>query len=150
MSDAIDKKAPNAKIASYFDISVLVKNADNGSVVGELSSLTEKVKFTVAIPSDLTKTKAGMQRIFYVIREHNGVASVLPAKLSKDGKTLIFETDKFSTYALAYKDVASADVSNVKNPQTYDGIMGYVAIALVTLSGVVGTVVYLKRNSLNN
>ena len=150
MSNAIDKKVPNAKVVSYFDISVLVKNADNGSVVGELSSLTEKVKFTVAIPSDLTKTKAGMERVFYVIREHNGVASVLPAKLSKDGKTLTFETDKFSTYALAYKDVANADVSNVKNPQTYDGIMVYVAIALVTLSGVVGTVVYLKRNSLNN
>lgn len=37
-------------------------------------------------------------------------------KLSKDGKSLTFETDKFSTYALAYSDVASSDVSNVKNP----------------------------------
>lgn len=150
MSNALDKKVSNAKVASYFDISVLVKNADNGNIVGELNSLTEKIKFTVAVPTTLTKTKAGMERVFYVIREHNGVASVLSTKLSKDGKSLTFETDKFSTYALAYKDVASTDVSNVKNPQTYDGIMGYVAIALVTLSGAVGAMVYLKRNSLNN
>ena len=91
-----------------------------------------------------------MERNFYVIREHNGVATILPTKLSKDGKLLTFETDKFSTYALAYSDVASSDVSNVKNPQTYDGIMGYVIVTLVALGGALGAVVYLKRNSLNN
>ena len=150
MLDVVSSKAANAKIASYFDISVLVKNAANGNVVGNLTKLTDKIKFTVAIPSDLTKVKTGMERNFYVIREHNGVATVLPTKLSKDGKSLTFETDKFSTYALAYSDVASSDVSNVKNPQTYDGIMGYVVVTLVALGGALGAVVYLKRNSLNN
>lgn len=150
MLDVVSSKAANAKIVSYFDISVLVKNAANGNVVGNLTKLTDKIKFTVAIPSDLTKVKTGMERNFYVIREHNGVATVLPTKLSKDGKSLTFETDKFSTYALAYSDVASSDVSNVKNPQTYDGIMGYVVVTLVALGGALGAVVYLKRNSLNN
>lgn len=150
ISDAIFSKVSNAKVASYFDISVLVKDSVSGEVAGELTKLTQKIKFTVAIPSNLTKVKAGMERNYYVIREHNGVASVIPTKVSKDGKSLTFETDKFSTYALAYNDVASSDVSNVKNPQTYDGIMGYVVVSLITLGGALGVVVYLKKNSLNN
>lgn len=150
ISDAIFSKVSNAKVASYFDISVLVKDSVSGEVAGELTKLTQKIKFTVAIPSNLTKVKAGMERNYYVIREHNGVASVIPTKVSKDGKSLTFETDKFSTYALAYSDVASSNVSNVKNPQTYDGIMGYVVVSLITLGGALGVVVYLKKNSLNN
>ena len=38
----------------------------------------------------------------------------IEAKLSEDGKSLVFKSDKFSTYALAYEDTVSVanDESN--------------------------------------
>lgn len=150
ISNAMTSKVTNAKIASYFDISVLVKDSTSGEIAGELTKLTQKIKFTVAIPSNLIKTKDGMERNYYIIREHNGTSNILPTSLSKDGKSLTFETDRFSTYALAYNDVASSDVSNVKNPQTYDSVLSYITFTLIVVGISSCAVVYLRKNGLND
>lgn len=149
IKNSVSSKIKNSEVLGYFDISILVKNSDNGNTIGKLTNLTKKIKFTVALPSDLAKVKTGMEREFSIIRVHNGTYSVIPATLSKDGKYVTFETDKFSTFALVYKDVASTSVVDVKNPQTYDGIMSYVAVTVLTLSGVLGTCIYLKKHKFN-
>lgn len=150
IKNIVNKQLSNAKIADYFDISILVKDSQSGELAGSLSKLNEKIKFTVALPSNLTKIKNGYERDFYIVREHNGVSTIIPCTLSKDKKFISFESDKFSTFALAYKDVKETKVDDIKNPQTYDGIIGYFALMIVTLGGSVGAVVYLKRNNLNN
>lgn len=149
IKNSVSSKIKNSEVLGYFDISILVKNSDNGKTLGKLTSLTKKIKFTVALPSDLAKVKTGMEREFSIIRVHNGTYSVIPATLSKDGKYVTFETDKFSTFALVYKDVASTSVVDVKNPQTYDGIMSYAAVAVLTLGAAVGACVYLKKHKYN-
>lgn len=35
-----------------------------------------------------------------------------------------------------------------KNPQTYDGIMTWIVIGLVSVSGIVGTIVYKKKQNI--
>lgn len=150
VKEGLDNKIKNATIASYFDISVLVKNSQNNQVLGNLTKLTDKINFTIAIPSNLTNTKAGMERIFYVVRIHDGKATVINTTKSKDGKSVSFATDKFSTYALAYKDVASTSTVNVKNPQTYDSVLNYIIFTLVTVGLSTATLVYLKKNGLTN
>ena len=45
-----------------------------------------------------------------VLRLHDGSVTVLPTTLNADG-TLSFETDKFSTYALAYTDTKKEEVT---------------------------------------
>lgn len=150
IKNIVNKQLSNAKIADYFDISILVKDSQSGELAGSLSNLNEKIKFTVALPSNLTKLKNGYERDFYIVREHNGVSTIIPCTLSKDKKFISFESDEFSTFALAYKDVEETKVDEIKNPQTYDGITGYFTLMIVTLGGSVGAVVYLKRNSLNN
>ncbi|WP_165173613.1 hypothetical protein [Adlercreutzia sp. ZJ242] len=86
------------EIAQYLDLSVILKAGDKE--IGTIDKLDEPVTFTVAIPADLVKDG----RTFYVIRVHDGKAERL-ATTVKDGLAT-FETDRFSTYALAYEDVA--------------------------------------------
>ena len=98
------KKVEDIKVAEYIDISIVVRDADTNDEIAKLSTVKDAIEFTVEVPEELkADIPEGYTRIFYIIRNHNGVIDVLEAK-EADGK-LSFETDKFSTYAIAYKDV---------------------------------------------
>ena len=85
----------------------------------KLSTVKEAIKFTVEVPSELkADIPEGYTRIFYIIRNHNGAIDVWETK-EVDGK-LSFESDKFSTYAIAYKDVKE----EVVTPPTVEGETG--------------------------
>lgn len=98
-----EEKVTSGKIVSYFDITVAVKNIQTDKVEGKLEKLTDKIEFTVAIPK-LETVKEGYVRNYYIIKQHKDKVEVLDTKVSNDGKFLTFETDEFSTYALAYED----------------------------------------------
>ena len=86
----------DAKV-QYLDVAIVLKADDNE--LGTLNKLKEKIRITVAIPEEL-KAEG---RTYKVIRNHNGEVTVLDTVLNEDG-TISFETDQFSTYALAYAD----------------------------------------------
>lgn len=86
----------NGQIAQYLDIRLVI-TAD-GQPIGTLDQLDAPVKVQVLVPQALLKEG----RSFYVIRVHEGVAQKLP--LTLNGALGEFETDAFSTYALAYED----------------------------------------------
>ncbi|WP_165171122.1 hypothetical protein [Adlercreutzia sp. ZJ242] len=88
----------DGEVAQYLDLSVVLMS--KGEPLGTIDKLDEPVTFTVAIPKDLVKDG----RTFYVVRVHDGKAERL-ATTVKDGLAT-FETDLFSTYALAYEDAA--------------------------------------------
>lgn len=58
----------------------------------------------VALPENLQKVEEGYSRTYYIVREHNNKAEILNTTLSEDGKYLTFESDKFSSFALAFVD----------------------------------------------
>lgn len=105
---AIEEKVKDIKVAKYIDISVNVKvkldEIPDGKIVGNLEELKEKLTFTVSIPTDLPKIEEGYSRTYYIVRNHNGVVEILETKVTEDGKSLNFDSDKFSTYAIAYVD----------------------------------------------
>ena len=99
----------NQKVHQYFDISVLVTS--NQIEIGQLTQLTDKIKFSVEISKDLIKEG----RTFYILKLHNGEVKRIEAILN--GTNLEFETDEFSTFALAYEDVEnSGSVEAEKEP----------------------------------
>ena len=113
------KKVEDIKVAEYIDISIVVKDADTDEELGKLSTVKEAIEFTVEVPSELkTNIPKGYTRIFYIIRNHNGVIDVFETK-EVEGK-LSFESDKFSTYAIAYKDVKE----EVVTPPVVEGESG--------------------------
>lgn len=77
-----------------------------------------------------------------MIREHNGEVELINTSMAEDGKSLTFVTDKFSTYALTY-----VDSQIVENPSTGDNIVTYIAVGVVALIGLAGTVIYLKKHN---
>jgi len=120
----------------------------NGNLVNDESlsktELDKKIEVTLDIPETLEKLKEGFTRKYVVIRVHYNEetqeyeTTVLPAT-EKDG-TVTFETDRFSTYVLAYEDVKTTT-----NPPTFDGISLYMMIAAASLIGLVSLIAYAKK-----
>lgn len=131
------------KVAAYFDVNVLLKA--NKETIGKITELDNKVKVEVAMPTTLPTVKEGYTRNYYVIRVHDGETTKLDVELV-DGK-LVFETDRFSTYALAYNDVKN---NEVVNPQTLDNVNSYVAIAIISLVSLAGVTLYITKKSKQN
>lgn len=135
----IEEKNNNIKTSDYFDITLNVLEPRTQEIMGILNELTGKVQFEIAIPDDLKQVSKEYSRTFYIIREHEGEVEILPTTL-KDGK-LLFETDKFSTYVLAYEDI--------KNPETFDSTTSYITLGLTSLLCLGGASIVLKSRKEN-
>lgn len=146
---AMQEKAGNATIAEFFDITIALKDA-TGSINEQISELSEEIEVMVLLPEELRNAKDGMTRKYYIVREHivDGESQVdlLEATISEDGKYLVFKTDKFSTYAIAYEDTAQESAS-VENPKTLDSVMLYVTLGLVSIAIIGASLNNLKRRN---
>ena len=139
---SIKEKAGKATVAHFFDISILVKNTNTNETLGNVTNLTEEIELMILLPEELKNTDTKLNRNYFVLREHDGKVETIKAELSKDGKYLVFKTNKFSTYALAYEDTAKVDV---EVPQTFDGISASLIFGSVALISLVGIGLYFKK-----
>lgn len=105
------KEIKDQKVGMYLDINMFKQVGDNAAV--KIPELNGKVKIQLTIPEELLVKDAAMNRVYSIIRIHDGETTILDAKFDAETKKLEFETDSFSTYALVYKDV-------VKVPATGD------------------------------
>lgn len=136
---AEELKDIEAKVGQYLDLSVVLK-ADNAEV-GTLKVLSKPIQFTIAIPESLISEG----REYYIVRIHNGAAEKLKTTFNSENNTLTFETDKFSTYALAYADETSSSPSE-------DGDNGNVvwsALLFVSVCGLAATMYCRRRKNYN-
>ena len=103
----------------------------DGVEIDRLTTLSNPIALTIVLPTELQEVAEGYTRTYYVVRVHDGKAELLETTLSEDGKSLTFETDKFSTYALTYVDsLASEETPTTPEtpevPQTFDSLFTYV------------------------
>jgi len=149
VAEAMQQKAGKATITDFFDITIAVKNAA-GTVNETISELSKEIELMVVLPEELKNAQEGMTRKYYVVREHevDGKSQVdlLEAKVSEDGKYLVFKTDKFSTYAIAYEDAAVV-TENPETPKTGDNVMMYIALGFVSIAAIGISLNSLKRRS---
>ncbi|HIT89825.1 MAG TPA: LPXTG cell wall anchor domain-containing protein [Candidatus Merdenecus merdavium] len=82
----------------------------------KVSDLYAPVELLITLPEAYINQETGMVREFSVVRIHDGKAEVLK-DLDQNGKTVTISTDKFSTYALMYKDTVKTTSGNL-NPTT--------------------------------
>lgn len=152
---AEDKKLVEAqlnstnKIAMYLDLGVKVsiKDAD-GTVIGSDVALSETgtpVQFTVALDDSFINTNNTVDRTYQVVRIHEGKVDVLPATFDPETKTITFESDKFSTYALMYTDTPKTS----KTPVTSDdgNVALYAGMGVIALATVVAMIFFKKKNA---
>ena len=113
-------------LGQYLDISLykVVGNSRNS-----ITNTNGKLTVTIDVPDSLKNTDSTKTRTFAVIRVHDGRA-VLLTDLDNVEDTITIETDRFSTYAIVYKDSAgrgnSADAGavrvSVKNDSSPNGV----------------------------
>ena len=147
MEAALTEKVNGANLVSTYDITLPVKV--NDAVVGELTKLSDKIELKLAIPEGLPEVAEGYNRVYYVVREHNGELEVLNTVVNSDN-TVSFETDEFSRYALAYTDEKVETPAQDETPEKDDtpktGVATYVEIAAtVVLVAAIGIVVVNRK-----
>lgn len=93
----------------------------------------------LTLPDSAINADDSKERSYEVIRVHDGEAEVLPAAFDAQAKALMFETDRFSAYAVAYKDVASGSVSGGGGDSRTSGLAatGDALVPMVVLLGLV-------------
>ncbi|MCW3491002.1 InlB B-repeat-containing protein [Dethiobacter alkaliphilus] len=118
-----DREAINSKLTSepfgegvksfYLDISLFKILREEGAETREkLSETASFIAITLTIPED---QRGGTD--YRVLRVHDGVAEYLDTIYDSDNYTLTFETDRFSTYAIAYTPPGEAPVEETQDEQ---------------------------------
>ena len=97
--------------------------------------------FEVKIP--LSKELKGKSLVAYYVND-DGKIQPYEVKLTKDGNYAIFNTDHFSIYTLAEGEF----VPEVLPPQTGDNIINYVIMGIISIIGLLGIGIYVKKNNL--
>ena len=105
---AMAQAAKDYTIGQYLDISLLKYMTVNGSQQADVALHTTKDALTISVvvPDALINTNSAVNRTYCIVRNHEGTITVLDAAFDATGKTLTFKTDRFSIYAIAYKDTA--------------------------------------------
>lgn len=105
---AMAQAAKDCTIGQYLDISLFKYMTVNGKQQDGVALHTTKNALTisVAVPDALINTNSAVNRIYCIVRNHEGTITVLDAAFDAASKTLTFKTDRFSDYAIAYKDTA--------------------------------------------
>lgn len=97
-------------IGALYDIRILLQT--QAEIIGQIHQLNQPIQMELMIPQDLLKEG----RTYFILRIHEGVVDVLDA--TRKDHILMFETDKFSTYAIAYQD--QTDMKDFKEPNKDD------------------------------
>lgn len=95
-------EASGYTIGQYLDISLYKVIGDSRTVITETNGM---IIVTIAVPESLKSADPAATRTFAVLRVHNGVAELL-ADLDNSSDMITIATDRFSTYAIVFKDTA--------------------------------------------
>lgn len=125
---AEEKLDENKKLGMFLDINLFKQIGSDEAV--KVPNTNGKIKVTFKVPENLLNKNNNITRTYQIIRIHNNVATYIDAVYNPLDNTVTFETDKFSTYALAYSDTA-----NKALPQTGDNSNLPLWITLLLASG---------------
>ena len=105
---AMAQAAKGYTIGQYLDISLFKYMTVNGNRQPDAALHTTKnaLPISVVVPDALINTNSAVNRTYCIVRNHEGTITVLDAAFDAANKTLTFKTDRFSVYAIAYKDTA--------------------------------------------
>ena len=111
------------------------------TTLGQTTELNAAVTLSFTAPGSL----AAQGRTFYVIRVHEGAAAVISS--GTQSMTVTAQSDKFSTYAIAYKDPQKTSGSSSTSVRTGDSnnILLYVMLMAFSATAIGAVSVYKKK-----
>ena len=120
-----------------FDLKLFSKSADN--YITKLEDGTFEVKLPI---SEELKDK---NLVVYYVTSEGKIEEY--EVIVKDGFA-IFKTNHFSIYSLAEKTSSIINESaDEENPKTFDNVLLYITMGIISLIGLSGATIYLKRNN---
>ena len=135
----------------FFDIT-LYKQLSDGDIVNIHEPGTE-LEITVKIPEELKNTNPNVKRNYTVLRIHDGKLDDLGCKIDEKGEYVVFKTNKFSTYALAYADtpideITEPDTDNtIANPIIGAPLCIIFSLLLLIIIGIITYCVIRRRKN---
>ena len=100
-NELIETSTKGYKVGKYLDITLYKSVNGTNESIHELSKV---MKVTIKVPEELINKDSKTKREYYIVRSHNGKVDILETKYDEKTNSLTFETDKFSDYAIIYKD----------------------------------------------
>lgn len=116
-NELIETNTKGYKVGKYLNTTLnKIVNGTNESI----HELSKVMKVTIKVPEELINKDSKTKREYYIARSHNGKVDILETKYNEKTNSLTFETDKFSDYAILYKDTKEKEAvtPTVTNKET--------------------------------
>ena len=116
-NELIETNTKGYKVGKYLNITLnKIVNGTNESI----HELSKVMKVTIKVPEELINKDSKTKREYYIARSHNGKVDILETIYNEKTNSLTFETDKFSDYAILYKDTKEKEAvtPTVTNKET--------------------------------
>ena len=106
----------NNVIGQYLNLNLTLKIS--GREDRQITDLSAPMYITITIPQNLVNHDSSIERIYRIVRIHDGVATLIDGTYDAATNQFTFATDGFSTYALVYEDVNTTLTG--RSPKTGD------------------------------
>ena len=109
----------NNVIGQYLNLNSTLKIS--GRADRQITDLSAPMYIAITIPQNLVNHDSSIERIYRIVRIHDGVATLIDGTYDAATNQFTFATDGFSTYALVYDDVNTTPTG--RSPKTGDSSM---------------------------
>lgn len=106
----------NNVIGQYLNLNLTLKIL--GRADRQITDLSAPMYIAITIPQNLVNHDSSIERIYRIVRIHDGVATLIDGNYDAATNQFTFATDGFSTYALVYEDVNTTLTG--RSPKTGD------------------------------
>lgn len=133
---------------TYFNAD-LFKQVGNGPAT-PVSKPGIAIKVTIVIPEELLNSDASVERVYKIVRLHDGKVDVLSGDFNAETGEFTFETDRFSPYAIAYVDSPIENGGTVESPDAGDCNRTVALIMFMAISGALAFVCVRRKVTIND
>ena len=109
----------NNVIGQYLNLNLTLKIS--GREDRQITDLSAPMYIAITIPQNLVNHDSSIERMYRIVRIHDGVATLIDGTYDAATNQFTFATDGFSTYALVYEDVNTTLTG--RSPKTGDNSM---------------------------
>ena len=110
--EEILKEIDDMKLGTFINVELIKKI---GSYTSNITKTKGDIRISFVLPEALKNTDNKITRTYYIMRNHEGEITLIPVEFDEETSVVTFATDRFSTYAIVYKD------SSVDNNTNADG-----------------------------
>ena len=132
----MEEQSADYTVGMYLDVNLFKKVGSADAT--KVSKTDGTVQISFVVPESLRASG----RSYEIIRVHDGVSSILTGTYDESSYTFTFETDQFSSYAIAYKDGTS-----VSSPKTGDNtnVWTWLMLVIAGLGLMTASVCHMRK-----